>query len=447
MKSLIRPAVARNLISQIWTRLISNVGVRLLQVPLLLASLGQEDYGRWLVLSIVPAWLTLLNMGTGTVAGNAMVMSVAAGDMSAARKTYTDAMSVMLRIIVMVLPLLGTFIFIFPDHILNNLSAVQRSEATLGLFLLCLSVLLTFISDIHATRLRAAGKADIAAYLLGVQLWIELGLIILVMMISPRLDLLGAANLLSTLFYAALTWVLSRKALPSIKYTANLSDKTGRRALLKQGAIYQAFPLGHAIILQGQILVVHQMLGASSVALFSTARALVRLISQGIEMVNHSVWPEMSRLFGQRDLKSAARLHRTSVMTALVLSLAGAFMLWLLGPWLYATWTRNMLLVDQRILLSLLVTIPAGSFWYTSSMVSLSCNDYEGLARRFLLASLMAHLGCWWLSITFGLPGAALSPLLADAIMIPYVFKRSLMLTDDLKAGWLNRFISDIRHR
>ncbi|MCE2835332.1 MAG: hypothetical protein LW694_13255, partial [Chitinophagaceae bacterium] len=83
----IRPAIARNLLSQIWTRGVSNIGVRLLQVPLLLTAFGQEDYGRWLVISIIPAWLTLLNMGAGTVAGNAMVMEVASGDLKAARKT------------------------------------------------------------------------------------------------------------------------------------------------------------------------------------------------------------------------------------------------------------------------------------------------------------------------------------------------------------------------
>lgn len=443
----IRPAVARNLISQIWTRLISNVGVRLLQVPLLLSVLGQDQYGRWLVISIVPAWLSLLNMGAGTVSGTALVMDVASGDLNAARKTYADAMSLTLRIILCTLPGLGIFIFIFSDGLLEGMSVVQRSQARTGLLLLCISVLLTFISDIHATRLRAAGKADIAAYLLGAQLWIELGFIFATLIIAPRLDLLGGANLISTLIYALATWMLSRKMLPGIRYVPALSDRKGRISLMKKGSIYQAFPLGHAVILQGQILVVHQTMGAASVAVFSTARTLVRLISQGLEMVNHSVWPEMSRLFGTGDLKGAARLHRTSVTTALVLSLAGAVLLWSIGPWLYATWTHQMLVVDDQLLIPLLATIPAGAFWYTSSMVALSCNAYEALARRFLFASLIAHLCCWWFSQLFGLPGTALSILVADMIMIPFVFSRSLSLTEDNRPGILRRFISDIRYR
>jgi O-antigen/teichoic acid export membrane protein len=445
--TFIRPAVARNLVAQVWTRLISNVGVRLLQVPLLLSVFGQDDYGRWLVISIIPAWLTLLNMGTGTVAGNDLVIQVASGDLNAARKTFADAMSLTLRIVGYSIPLVAVFTFILPEFLLTDISGSQRNQAALGLLLLCISVLITFISDIHATRLRAAGKADIAAFLLGGQLWLELVFILLTIYIAPRLDLLGAANLISTMVYVLVTWILSRRMLPGIRYVKALSDRAGRWSLFKKGAIYQSLPLGHAIILQGQILVVHQTMGAASVAVFSTARTLVRLISQGLEMVNHSVWPEMSRLFGQRDLKGLARLHRTSVSTALFLSSGGAILLWFMGPWLYATWTHRMLDIDQGLLLPLLLTIPVGSFWYTSSMVALSSNHYEGLAKRYLAASVIAHLCCWWFSMAFGLPGTALSTLIADAIMIPYVFGQSLRLTGDDRPGLLKRFTSDIRYR
>ena len=444
---VIRPAVARNLIAQVWTRLVSNIGVRILQVPLLLSALGQDGYGRWLVISIIPAWLTLLNMGVGTVSGSSLVMEITSGNLENARKTYANAMSLTLRIIALAVPLLSMVIFIFPLFLLDGMADSLRTEATLALLFLCLAVLITFISDIHATRLRAAGKADLAAFLLGGQLWLELGLIILAINHSTGLHWLGAANLISTLLYALATWVLSRSKLPAVHYISGLSDRSGRIALLKKGSIYQSFPVGHAIMLQGQILVVHQTMGAGSVAVFSTARTLVRLISQGLEMVNHSVWPEMSRLFGLHDLKAAARLHRTSVLSALFLSIAGALLLWIFGPWLYAMWTHHVMVIDQQLLIPLLITIPVGSIWYTSSMVALSCNRYEGLAKRFLMASAIAHFFCWCLSLIFGLPGTALSILIADIIMIPYVFNQSLRLTSDIEPRLLDRFISDIRNR
>lgn len=138
--TFIRPAVARNLIAQVWTRLISNVGVRILQVPLLLSALGQDDYGRWLVISIIPAWLTLLNMGTGTVAGSDLVMEVAAGDHSQARRTYSNAMSLTFRIIGCSIPLLVAVIFIFPDILLQGMAAEGEMRLSQG----CCSCVLLF---------------------------------------------------------------------------------------------------------------------------------------------------------------------------------------------------------------------------------------------------------------------------------------------------------------
>lgn len=439
--------MARNLLSQLWSRVISNIGVRLLQVPLLLSALGQEDYGRWMVISIFPAWLTLLNMGAGTVAGNSMVMAVAAGDMSVARKTYADAMSVAIRIVCLLLPIVSILAFVVPMDTFLGIPEHRSGEASLGLLFLCLSVLGSFIADVHATRLRAAGKADVAAYLLGGQAWVELAAIGTLLAFAPRFDLLGAANLFSTLAYAATVWVVSRRALPEIRFDARLSDSSARWALLRSGGYYQALPLGHALLLQGQVIVVHQWLGAGSVAVFSTARTLVRLVSQGLEMVNHSVWPELSRLFGRGDLLGAARLHRTAVFTALTISITLSVFLFVSGPWLYAIWTHQLLTVDASLLLALLASVPTGAVWYTSSMVPLSCNAYEGLALRFLIAALVSHVGCWGLCAVFGLRGAALSTLLADIIMMPYVFRLSLSLTGDRLSGFSTRLLSDIRSR
>jgi hypothetical protein len=105
------------------------------------------------------------------------------------------------------------------------------------------------------------------------------------------------------------------------------------------------------------------------------------------------------------------------------------------------------MVIDQRLMIPLLIAIPMGAVWYTSSMVALSSNRYEGMAKRFLVASVVAHLCCWWFSLSFGLPGTALSTLIADAIMIPYVFNQSLKFTADNQPGVIGRFISDIRHR
>ena len=79
-----------NMLSQAWGRVFSNIGVRLLRIPLLLTALGPEDYGLWLVLASLSSWLAIPYTGIASVAGGSMAMSVAGDDIPSARRVYSD---------------------------------------------------------------------------------------------------------------------------------------------------------------------------------------------------------------------------------------------------------------------------------------------------------------------------------------------------------------------
>lgn len=437
--------VLRNLASQLFTRLLSNIGVRLLQVPILLHALGGDDYGRWLVLSTVPAWLSLSNMGFGTVAGNEMLMSASSGDMGRTRTLYAASWKTAVLAALILLPAVLCGSLCLPVERWVGLGADRSWEVRMGLCCLCLSVILSLFTDVLSLRLRAGRRSDTAAYLLGVQLWAELLLVWWFTARGAGFDGLGVANLASTILCLILTAWAGRGILPELRLEWRSASRRDVAGLFRKGLHYQALPMGHALILQGQLMAVHGCLGSGAVAVFGTTRTLVRLASQSTELVNHSVWPEFSRLFGRGELARAARLHRISVMASIGSGLLVALVLTLFGMRLYGFWTDDILSIDTGLLLCFLLSVPMNACWYTSSMVHLSCNRYEGLARRYLLAATLSLAACLLLALTFGLEGAALSSLVADAIMIPYVGSVSLRLTGDRLQGIPGRLRSDVR--
>lgn len=440
----IRITLIRNLLSQVWSRLFSNIGVRLLQVPILLAALGQDDYGRWLVLSTIPAWLSLSNMGYGTVAGNEMVMNMGGGDLTKARQTYSNTffLAAVSGMVIFPLVMLGTYHAPLAGWL--GVPKERSTEISLAAFLLSFSVILSFFADVFGTRLRAARKTHLVGILLGLQLWLELGLILFMLKSGSRFDLLALANLLSTCAYLLVVYIFSRRTMPGIRFRQKDISLPVVRQLFTNGFYYQALPLGHAMLLQGQVMLVQSVLGPAAVALFSTSRTLVRLISQGLELINHSVWPELSLLFGKRDHQKAAMLHRTSVFLSVSLALTAALIFSLGGTWLFQQWTRQLLPISQSLLIAFLVAVPANALWYTSSIVLLSANEYEGLARRYVIAAVLSLAACYLLTQQFGLEGAALATLVADLVMIPFVMKRSLQLTQDRFPGISRRLRSDL---
>jgi len=57
-------------------------------------------------------------------------------------------------------------------------------------------------------------------------------------------------------------------------------------------------------------MVVATMLGPTSVVVFSTVRTLTRLGLQAMEMINSTVWPEISVAYGADDRSLVRKLHR-----------------------------------------------------------------------------------------------------------------------------------------
>jgi len=72
----------------------------------------------------------------------------------------------------------------------------------------------------------------------------------------------------------------------------------------------------------------------------------------------------------------------------------------------------------------------------------MASNNHEGLAVRYLVAMCLAVIGCAILSYLFGLEGAAVSTVIADIVLIPYVFRVSLSLTGDT----LENFMRGIKY-
>src|SRR5438128_6286169 len=65
-----------------------SVGIQLISVPIFLHYWGVELYGEWLILSAIPAYLSLSDIGFASVAGNDMTMRMAKGDQHGALEVY-----------------------------------------------------------------------------------------------------------------------------------------------------------------------------------------------------------------------------------------------------------------------------------------------------------------------------------------------------------------------
>ncbi len=426
----VKLSLLRNMGAGAWGN-VSMVLIRLVQVPLLLLYLGVEDYGRWLVISSLPSWLSLANMGFGSVAANEMTMAVAAGDVTKARSLFSTAMALIVGIGLIGFVFTALLAPFLPWADLLMVSSARHTELAFSLFWLVMSVFISFSGELYSGRFRAAQKAHMGMLISSIKPWISLLLLFIVLNFTTSFAYIAFASFCSILLHLFLLGWLSRRAMPALSFSTQLVERKWFKGLFRKGVAFQAFPLGNALLFQGNLLVVQALLGPAAVALFGTARTLVRSVNQVIGLINHAIWPELSYLYGGGDMLRTARLHRIGVALSVAVACAGVLVLALLGSHIYEFWVGKTIELPRHLLLLFLLPIPFNALWITSSVVHSACNQHEGLAKRYLLASSLSIVFCMLLSYVQGIEGAALSTLVADIVLIPYVFNRSLQLTQD----------------
>ncbi|MDI9363515.1 MAG: lipopolysaccharide biosynthesis protein [Flavobacterium sp.] len=436
----INSALLKNFLSSSWGKL-SMLIIRVIQVPVMISALGAKNYGFWLVISSLPSWLSISNMGFGSVASNEMVLSVSSGDNNTAKEVFSTSLT-----LVFFITIIGSILVsvIIPWVSFNQFVEYGNIiELKYCVVFLSLSVFISFSSEIYGGRLRAAHKAHQAMLLASLRNWIDFFILLIVLSFTKRFDYLALAILITTILDMALICFISRYALPSVRFSFKNINFHDVKPLFKKGLAFQAFPLGNALLFQGNILVVQYIIGPLAVVLFSTLRTLVRTINQLMEMINQVIWPELSLAFGSNNLKKAAQLHRLGVAISLAISIVSVFILSFVGLPLYQMWTGKTMQLNQSLLICFLLPIPFNALWYTSSVVHVACNKHEGLAIRYLISCFFGLLSCAILSYFIGITGAAISTIVADFIVIPYVFSKSLTLTHDTFKDFRERLVLD----
>src|SRR4029077_1734002 len=87
---VVRARLVRGLSATALSPIVTAV-IQLSTVPCLLHFWGAAKYGDWLILSAIPSYLSLSDLGFGDASGSDMTMRVAAGDRHGAIETFQSS--------------------------------------------------------------------------------------------------------------------------------------------------------------------------------------------------------------------------------------------------------------------------------------------------------------------------------------------------------------------
>jgi O-antigen/teichoic acid export membrane protein len=405
--------------------------IQLGSVPILLHAWGAARYGDWLLLSAIPTYLTLSDLGFGAASGSDMSMRVGANDRRGALETFQSSWVLVTAVSLAALLLASLSVWWVPWQRWLKLSSVSTPQAATILLVLAAYVVVAQQNGVTESGYQCDGHFAAGAFWSTILRLAEAVVTTAVVVLGGSLLAVAltylSARCLGTIGYA----LLMRRKSPWICYGIHHARLHTVRQLAAPAFGFMAFPVGYACSLQGLTVVIGALLGPIAVVSFSTLRTLSRLNLQSIAIFKHALWPELSRAFGAGDISLARRLHRHTCQASVILSVLGGMLLWIFGPFIYRTWIRHEVTFDATCFHLLLLLAVTNSLWDASAVIPMSINGHCRIAVTYAGAA-MASLGLAWVLIPhFGAAGAVGALLATDAWMTGLVLRTALRHVHD----------------
>lgn len=335
--------LGRNIAAQAYSQIVT-LGIQIGSIPLLIWAWGLETYGLWLLLSAVPAYLTLSDLGFTFVAKNSMSIAAMRGERSAAVEIFQGVLALLLVIVSGLAPVLLCAAWLVPFDSWIQLGDVAPSAARTAISSLVLSALLYQLSLLLCAGLRADGRPAAESFFVANVRLLETAAICVAAGLGAGIA--GAALAGLSVRVASLAWL----ALWMHRHVGWLPIGIGRasrkqlRALLGPSLSYMLVPIANALLIQGPILILGAVAGPASVVLLSVTRTVSRLGVAGANMLNFAFTPEYSFAYGAGDRRAFGahiRLHFVLLGLGLLCYLAVMA--------LFSGWTVGLLSHEQVV--------------------------------------------------------------------------------------------------
>jgi len=382
-----------------------NLLIQLVSVPVLIASWGFGAYSEWVVLSAIPTYLALSDLGVTTAASSKVVIWHERKRLQIATAVYSTSFAFLALASVCVLLLAFEALAFFDLFSLLNLKSIRSGDGVLVLSALTAYALLCLFTNMISIRYRAFKSLPLSFFIMNVIRMLEWSAALLCAYFSH--SLVATAVTLLTVRAIGLVGknLLANRLGINLRFNPSAIGKRAFVTLIKPSIASLAFPIGLALNVQGLIILLSVLLSPAHAAIFSLYRTISRVLVQFSTVVNQSIWPEISYAFSIGDNHLVRKMIRYALKFSLpIASVMGVFVV-VFGGVIFDVWSGRKDDYSSSIMLVLIIAALTHVAWQVYWVALMATASYGSFARVFMLVSMASALAVVCLAQTFGLLG------------------------------------------
>lgn len=438
-----------------------NAMLQLVSVPVLVSAWGAEAFGLWIMLTTIPTYFALTDLGFLQATTSEMAMLIARGERTRAARVFISSTALIAAV--------SAGIFLLVTVIALGCAILDVLPGGVGLPVLLLLAgfsVLSLLSRLPVAALRASGHYARGTIAYDTMSTIEgiAGLAVAAagggfgdVALSFLLIRVVTIALLFGVLYRLAGWLrpnawqpvgtdpggagpISRRsrqhgaraavASPAIgpigdrgqglvfsaSALAEMIDFDEIRALFRPALAALTIPLALALNLQGVVLIIGAVLSPAAVAVYSPVRTCSRLLIQLVGTVNRATMPELSSARAGERSNDLRRILKVNGLLLLFVLLPGTLIFAAIGRDFVALWSGGHILPDRTFVAAVaLATLVHGSWYFLSNML-LATNDHIALARYSLGCALLTLGLVALLANVAGLSGVGLALLVGECL-------------------------------
>ncbi|MEP7098953.1 MAG: hypothetical protein ABI781_00495 [Burkholderiales bacterium] len=406
-----------------------TIVIQLVSLPLFLSHWDVATYGQWIALSALPSYLAMADVGMVTAAGNRMTMLIGEGSERLANQVFQSVLVFVLAVCG------GAMLLVLAAAALWPADAAATFSVRVAVVLLSAAVVAALVGGLPEAIYKATHRYALGAALASTTRLLEWagGLVGLWWFGDFIAVALGA--LIARVSCTLVMVLHARLTTPAVRWGFADASRAEIRRCAGPAISFMAFPAANALNFQGMTLIVAALLGPSATVVFNTYRTLARVTVQATATFSHALWPEFSRLFGQRDEAALAALYHRSVWLGLALAGGASALVYLSAPGVLQVWSKSQIAFSPTLMGVAMLYAAAAGAWHVSRVLLLATNQHSGLAWPFLTASAVCLPLAWLVAQAFGLIGAMGAMLALEVGMAVFCARLSSRLLNPAAAG------------
>lgn len=396
-----------------------NALMQFLQVAVLSACWSLEKYGIWIMLSTIPSYLALSDLGFLAAAQSDMTMSYSRHDFTKVQSIY-QSITAMFGLFLFVCVLLASPLAALPLWG-GDVPVFLKDYGTL-IFLFIVYACLALCSRTVLAGYRSTGFYALGSFIYEISVTLE-GLAILGAAISGGSFFTCVLSGMGMRLCSSFALYFHLKHLnPFMRLGFSHVSYSEIKRLFKPALAAMAIPLSMTINIQGLVFVAGIILSPAAAAVLTPVRTASRVIVQLVGTFNRGAMPEISRTASSGDKASLSRLLKASRLSQYFILLPATALFALGGKSAVELWTHGHI-VPSYVFVALMATAAFfNGSWNFLSNILLATNDHIGISRNLSISSLLTVVIAIPMGHFLGLEGIGAASALGEMLCLASVY-------------------------